>query len=328
MPINKSALTRYKLIDECLATVRYDKITVEYFQKYILEKSGINVSIRQLKNDLDEMRNNSEFLAPIHYDRKFGYQYSNADYRLTGIKLSNADYEKINEAVAMLKQFSGLKISDDVNKILARINAAKENDVDEILIFDQSNEYNGSQYLEFLFQIIKRKQCVDFIYSKFNQKADVPSKARTVSPLAIKEYLKRWYLVADDKGELKIFALDRIINLEVNLKATYHQPKGFSAKEYFKNAYGITVHNEKKPSRILLRVKPPCMEYMQNFPWHSTQKIEKVSKNEMTVSFQLHESHELVKEILGWGLSIEVLEPATLKERILKELKEALSNYS
>ena len=69
------------------------------------------------------------------------------------------------------------------------------------------------------------------------------------------------------------------------------------------------------------------MDFMQNFPWHSTQKIEKISKNEMIVSFQLHESHELVKELLGWGLSIEVLEPASLKDRIMKELKEALKNY-
>ncbi len=64
-----------------------------------------------------------------------------------------------------------------------------------------------------------------------------------------------------------------------------------------------------------------------NFPWHWSQKIEEHKENEIIISFQVHESHELVKEILGWGLSIEVLAPSSLRKRVLSELEKALENY-
>ena len=330
MAINKNAYTRYLIIDDCIRKMRFEKITVNFLKQYILEETGIKVSERTIKADIETMRDNPQILAPIENNKKNGYYYSDESFTLSGLKLTNNELQQLKDAVDVLQQVSGLRLGNELGKILAKIKSATDNDLQDVLLLDQSELNSGSKHIDFLLRLIKAKQCCEFYYIKHNKKEDESVlKKRVVSPLGLKEYLKQWYLVGLDKKskDLRIFALDRINNLAKS-DEKFEKPKGFSAKEYFKYAFGITVHNNKKPSNILLRVKPPCMEFMQNSPWHFTQKIEKISKDEMIVSFLLHESHELVKEILGWGLSIEVLEPTTLKERILKELKEALANYN
>lgn len=329
MAINKNAYTRYLIIDECIRKMHYEKITVNFLKQYILEETGIEVSDRTIKGDIETMRENPQILAPIENNKKKGYYYTDDSFTLAGLKLTNDELQKLKDAVDVLQQMAGLRLGNEISKILAKINSSSDNDLQDVLLLDQSELYNGAKHIDFLLRLIKAKQCCEFYYIKHNRKEDESVlKKRVVSPLGLKEYLKQWYLVSLDTktNNILIFACDRISSLTKS-DEKYEKPKGFSMKEYFKYSFGITVLNDKKPSKILLRVKPPCMDFMQSFPWHSTQKIEKATKDEMIVSFQLHESNELVKEILGWGLSIEVLEPETLKERILKELKEALKNY-
>ena len=328
MAINKNAYTRYLLIDECIRNSKYDKVTVAFLRKFIQESKGIEVSERTIKGDIENMRINPQILAPIESNKKNGYFYSNPSFSLSGLKLTEDELQKLKDAVDILIQISGLNLGKELDQILKKIKTSSDNSFKEIVLLDQSDLNKGGRHINLLIQAIKSKQACEFHYIKHNQPESTIIKKRIVSPLGLKEHSKTWYLIGLDKAsnDIRIFALDRIENLDFN-NEKYLKPKGFALKEYFKHSFGISVQNDKKPDKILLRIKPPCLEYIMNFPWHWSQKIEEHKENEIIISFQVHESHELVKEILGWGLSIEVLAPSSLRKRVLSELEKALENY-
>jgi hypothetical protein len=111
MPANKNALIRYKTIDNCLRN-RYRKWTledlVEACSSALYEMEGIRkgVSVRTVQGDIQMMRSDKlGYNAPIVvYEHKY-YRYAEPDYSITNMPMSQTDYEVMQEAVDMLRQF-------------------------------------------------------------------------------------------------------------------------------------------------------------------------------------------------------------------------------
>ena len=99
MPANKNALIRYKTIDNCLRN-KYRRWTledlVEKCSEALYEMEGImkGVSIRTIQSDIQMMRSDKlGYNAPIEvYDQKY-YRYSDKDYSITQMPLTQNDFE-------------------------------------------------------------------------------------------------------------------------------------------------------------------------------------------------------------------------------------------
>ena len=141
MAINKNAYTRYLIIDECIRKMHYEKITVNFLKQYILEETGIDVSDRTIKGDIESMRENPQILAPIENNKKKGYYYTDDSFTLAGLKLTNDELQKLKDAVDVLQQMAGLKLGNEISKILAKINSSSNNDLQDVLLLDQSELY-------------------------------------------------------------------------------------------------------------------------------------------------------------------------------------------
>ena len=102
MPANKNALIRYKTIDNCLRN-RYRRWTLENLVEacsdalYDMEGISKGVSVRTVQADIQMMRSDKlGYNAPIEvYDHKY-YRYSDPDYSITDMPLSQNDYEVIH----------------------------------------------------------------------------------------------------------------------------------------------------------------------------------------------------------------------------------------
>ncbi len=105
MPANKNALIRYKTIDNCLRN-RYRRWTlqdlVDACSEVLYEMEGIDngVSVRTIQGDIQMMRSDKlGYNAPIEvYERKY-YRYSNPDYSITEMPMSQNDYEVMQDYI-------------------------------------------------------------------------------------------------------------------------------------------------------------------------------------------------------------------------------------
>lgn len=127
MPANKNALIRYKTIDRCLRN-RYRRWTIDDLidacSDALYEMEGIQkgVSLRTVQGDLQIMRSDKlGYNAPIEvYDRIY-YRYSDPEYSITDMPLSEADYLLITKAVKMLKDADKTIQRQDVCRVLQKV---------------------------------------------------------------------------------------------------------------------------------------------------------------------------------------------------------------
>ena len=104
MPANKNALIRYKTIDNCLRNP-YRRWTLEDLvdacSDALYEYEGITkgVSVRTVQSDIQMMRSDKlGYNAPIEvYEHKF-YRYSDPEFSITAMPLSQNDYDVMQEA--------------------------------------------------------------------------------------------------------------------------------------------------------------------------------------------------------------------------------------
>ena len=184
----------------------------------------------------------------------------------------------------------------------------------------------ATEYLQEILFAIKNNYEIHIKYKKFGEQFEKAS-SRLVYPLALKEALFRWYLVAfdPDDGQIKTFGLERILEIQT-LKTVFSNEKIPSISEKFKYSFGI-ITDGTKPIKIVLSFEPEEANYIKTLPIHESQKILKDSGNEFIVSLFLSPTYDFIMEILSLGKKVIVLEPDSLKEKIKGILQETLKKY-
>jgi hypothetical protein len=151
---------------------------------------------------------------------------------------------------------------------------------------------------------------------------------RLIRPYALKEFEKRWYVVAycEERKALRVFALDRIMALEPTGE-TFRMPAGFNVDELFEGSYGIYLPEEEKPVLVKLRATLREAAYLQDLPLHPSQQLAGREGEHCLFVLRLIPNPDFVMELLRHGNRLEVLEPASLRQRVKEELDKALQLY-
>lgn len=183
----------------------------------------------------------------------------------------------------------------------------------------------ATEFLQELLFAVKNKYEVLVTHKKFNEKS--VNKTRKVYPLALKEALFRWYLVAFDPndGQIKTFGLERISEVEV-LKSTFPTEKIPSIEEKFRHSYGV-ITDGTPPEKVVLSFDPEETDYIKSLPLHHSQKIVSENEKECIVELFISPTYDFIMEILSKGKEITVLEPVGLRENIKEILQKSLRNY-
>ncbi len=182
MPVNKYALLRYRIIDRKIAS-KFNPFPNKEDLRNACEDELYggdtgNISLSTIDKDLFAMRNESNlgYYAPIAYDKaNKGYYYSDPDYSIQEMPLSEEDLEAISFAANTLSQFRGLdmfKTSEAaIDKILDRFNLNPRNDEKEVtpfIQFETAQSYKGGSLLPVILNAIKNQKVIKFEYEKFS----------------------------------------------------------------------------------------------------------------------------------------------------------------
>ena len=145
-----------------------------------------------------------------------------------------------------------------------------------------------------------------------------------VRPYCVKYFKQRWYLLGDSDLGLRIYSLDRFVDME-ELEEHFEIPKGFDAEEYFGNYFGVIIGEE--PEDVKIRVVPDQVKYFRTLPLHGSQRETVQEDGSSVFSYHIAPTFDFVQEILSHGADVEVLEPIELRESIADNVAGMASRY-
>ncbi|XOV66318.1 MAG: WYL domain-containing protein [Fluviicola sp.] len=335
MAQNKNALIRYKTIDKCLQNT-YRQWTlndlIEACSEALYEYEGrdVNVSKRTIQLDIQLMRSDKlGYNAPIEvYDKKF-YRYEDPAYSITDIPLNESDMHVLSETVEMLKQFKDFSLFSELGGIIHRLEDkiyTEQTHQSSIIHLDKNEHLKGLEHLDVLYQAILKKMVLKVEYKSFKARE---SSHVTFHPFILKEFNNRWFLVGKKgKGSpILTLALDRILSIDYNLDIDYLD-ENFDGDAYYANTIGVTVMNEQFVERVVLKVDRSNAPYVLTKPLHHSQEVlEEFENGSVTVALHVHSNFELERLILGFGDTMQVLEPSSLRRRIQEKFEHGLDLY-
>lgn len=245
-------------------------------------------------------------------------------------KKNNHFSQVLNDVITSLNSLIDKDISDDIKGIVQKLGDTikigrliGEGNESDFIDFEKVPEIWGSNFLQVLIEGIRTKKVLEIYYQPFYE--DKPYFIR-VHPYLLKEFHYRWYLIGlnETKRELRTYGLDRI--WEIRETDFSYIPKNFSSKEYFKNTVGI-ISPAGEPPRIRIKVLKPQAHYLITQPLHPSQSIESENEENIVFNYRVHPTYEFKALLLGLGSDVKVIEPLSLQNQIIAELKQAIDGY-
>lgn len=339
MPVNKYALLRYRIIDRKISSKYKPFPNKEDLRQACEEElygsTGDKISVSTIDKDLYAMRNESNlgYYAPIAYHKLHkGYYYTDPDYSIQELPLSESEIEAIQFAANTLSQFRNLEMFSSseaaIDKILDRFNLSPRNEPVEMapfVQFETVESYKGGKHLAGILGAIRAGKIISFDYQKY---IDGKKSHYTLHPYLLKEYRNRWYVIGfnPDKKAVVVFGLDRIVGKVKTTDMDFSRLPSFDPDVYFKHSMGITAVNE-EPRRIVLSFSPLSGKYVQSQPLHASQKIIRNDEVSFDVALYLSVTPELIMTILSYGSNVRVKEPLSLQKKIANILEQSLNYY-
>ncbi|MBL7815771.1 MAG: WYL domain-containing protein [Saprospiraceae bacterium] len=296
------------------------------------------LSLRTFRTDMKELRERGAPLSIERFDirntmldedKKSHYSY-HAAFSLTPKQpLTAQDAERINQAIAILRQFQHLPQFRDLETILfkleheAGIKPSSPNK-NNIIAFDKIDSLRGLNRLEMLYNAIKEQQVLSLFYTEFAQ-----SNIQTLlHPYFLKQYHNRWYIYGFDANENRVrpYALDRIERL-VPTTYPFMPNREIDFDTFFQNRIGITMYGHEPFDTVVLRVQQPRASYMLTKPWHNSQITLEQTPQYVDFQFEILINKELEAQVLEFGKDVEVLQPLHFREQIQQVLQQALQQY-
>ena len=334
MPVNKNALIRYKRIDQCLSNP-YRKWTledlVEECANALYEYEGIRrgVSVRTVQGDIQMMRSDKlGYEAPIEvYNHKY-YRYSDSNYSITKLPISQNDIRTMKEAVEMLKQFEDFdhfaEMSDVVSRLQDNLSMAHGNK--SIVDFERNSDLKGLKFLNPLYSFISNRIVITIKYKSFKNKV---TRSYTVHPHLLKEYRNRWFLFATSNWGRNIvtFALDRIKKIDEEVHIPYRDNRQFNPQEYFQNMIGVTKVGYVE--EIIFKAEKEQVGYVMTKPVHSSQELKEVCDDGSAIFKVLLEPNcEFYTMMMGWCDTVKILSPQSIVDEMRRRISKAMMAYN
>lgn len=336
MPANKNALIRYKTIDNCLRN-RYRRWTLDDLVEaccdalYDMEGIRKGVSVRTVQGDIQIMRSDKlGYNAPIEvYDHKY-YRYSDPEYCITDMPLTQNEYDMLQEAVEMLQQLEDFgqfaEMADVVSRLQDKLSMTRHGKK-PIVHFDNVPDLKGLRLLNPLYNHIAHKQTLKVIYQSFAAKE--PTEW-IVFPYLLKEFRNRWFLFCSTAKDMRLYnlALDRIVSVEPCAKVPFKQNRDFDVEHFFDNVIGVTKNLTSKPQSIQFSADASQSKYIKTKPIHPSQQLLE-EKEDGTCIFQIEVvvNFEMYSVFLSYGPGLKIMSPENVVEHMRKNAQQLAKLY-
>ena len=298
-------------------------MVTELLQKYIwLVQTFIKAG--QYGLSLNEVEDRWEERFDTPYSRRTFNNHREAVEEVFGIKIecnrsSNRYFVDYSEEVADENAEKAWLINTfTVNNILA---LGKERLSGRVSVEDIPS---GHTHLTDIMEAMTEGCELVMEYRKYNSSK---SETLTIRPYAVKEYAKRWYLIAYclEREGLRVYGLDRIARLK-STETRFKMPKNFDVDELFSTSFGIYLP-EGKARTITFKTSDIEAHFLRDLPLHRSQEEVKREGNSVTFSIFVCPDRNLIMEFCKYGSRLEVISPVEVREAVAEEILKAANQY-
>lgn len=264
------------------------------FEEVLIEKLD-HFSSRTFDRDLSKLRDQFDLI--INFEKHYGYYLDKAYIQ---------DTAKIESLMHL------------VDSTVFKMSHLKKDGI--VFPFTADNGI-GNEYLYDINDAITKACKLRINYKSYwtQEKTE-----HVISPYLLKEYQLRWYVLSKVEGEITVFGLDRIKELDVLVDQKTELPK--IGSEVFRNIIGVS-EPHLQAEKVVLLFTPRQGRYINSSPLHHSQKVISENENGLMVQLKVGINWELKEEIKKQGVQVKVLEPLHLVEEIKQELLENIKQY-
>ena len=353
MPANKNAMTRYKIIDELLSD-RYHCYSLDDLTEIVndrLAEIGIEPVVRRsIEKDLHYLEYDSEFLVDIErytasgegaYDGekqkevvKHCLRYADPSFSIFKKKLTTDEQYLLRELLSLVGHFDGLPNLRGLQSLQQQLHIQESKEIISL----SKNPLEGSTVFGELYSAISHKQVIKLTYHTFA--APNKKKSIVIYPYLLKEYNRRWFLLASAEQDNKLlnFGLDRIDAVETIPTKKYKECEQ-DIQECYDDIIGVTYYANHPIEHIVFWVSDTSKHHVLTKPLHESQKVYRNDREQLFrskypnltngafFSIDVIPNYEMYRELMSYGKELLVLEPATIQNTILQKLAENLHEY-
>lgn len=321
-------MIRYQALDACFSN-RYKKFYMEDLidacnkalqEFYISKEDTVNdveyyVKRRTIFNDITFMESSEGWNATIkrcYEGRRCYYRYEDENFSINKRDFSEAELDKLDEALIMLNRLNGTAGFDWVSEFVANFEdkLGRRRNTTPVIGYEKNPFLTGIENLSVLYNYIVNKQVLKITYQHFTQGEMV----YFMHPYYLKQYNNRWFLFGiteRKKDVLTNLPLDRIVKIEP-VHMAYISNTKFDFEEYFDDVVGVSVPRTGEPEKVVLKFDKERYPYVITKPLHPSQT--ELDKDNCIIQLNVFITPELESVIFSYGNHVEVLEPATLRE--------------
>ncbi len=176
------------------------------------------------------------------------------------------------------------------------------------------------ELLQQLRRAIIERTTVRFCYhTRHSHESQQAPTVRQANPYGLVHIYNEWCLVAycHLRKDIRVFRLDRMEDLEL-LTKTFERPANFAMQERRNEARDITV-------RVLFAKE--VMRWVRESRSYYIVAEEETPEG-LLVTLKIRQESEIVQWLLGWGRHMQVLEPESLRKRMVEEAEGMLRNHA
>ena len=329
MPVDKQVLLRYQVLNKCFRN-KYREYTIDDLvdecNEALRRADKPDVSKRTVQNDINILEADYGIILneKLRLGKKRLYRYVDTNYSIPLFRINDEERHKLQDAIRVLDHFEGEPTYDWARTLLMQIEGGLfDENTSPVVTFQSNPDLKGISYFSDLLQAILTKRVLKLKYTPYGKETQTVN----IYPYHLKQFNDRWYLIAQAIGYQSYahYALDRIEGFEEIALPYKEADVDFS--EYFDDVIGVTVPDVDAED-IVIKVTGKRFNYIRTKPLHLSQRIVEEAEGYAIISINVRVNKELESLILSFGDDMEVIAPASFRDRIAEKIKVMNQLYS
>ncbi|MEM6353665.1 MAG: transcriptional regulator [Cyanobacteria bacterium P01_D01_bin.14] len=293
-------------------------------QRYTAETMAetLEVSERTIRNDISFLRDRYD--APLEFDRRQGYRYTNDDWRLPSVTLSQGELFALTLGARMLSAYGGSaygpKLKSAIEQLAKRL--PEQTWVDLQQLADEHVLFRAGAELDLdpaVWQVLERAcQQQQRVWMRYGTPGK-PVSERKLDPYVLhfsqnNPYVTGW---CHKRQEERWFRVDRIKEIRL-LDESFEINPSFDRAAHFASAFQHEVGGV--PQEMTIWFDGPTAPYIRERRWHPTQQIEEHADGSLTLRMVVRGLNEVKRWVLFYGRGARVLGPPELVTMVKEEI--------
>jgi predicted DNA-binding transcriptional regulator YafY len=287
---------------------------------------ALEVCDRTIRSDLAFLRD--RYHAPLEYNKKTGWRYTDPAWRLPSISLSKGELFALTLGARMLEAYAGSAYEKELRSSIERLSERLPEQAwidlqqlaDERIVFR-----SGAQMVnldpQIWEQILEACRTSRQLWMRYYAATRHEESQRTIDPYILHIYrATNPYLIGfcHKRQEIRWFRIDRIKELRV-LDETFTREPNFEARTYLEKIFQHEVGGH--PISVTIWFDASVAPFIRERRWHITQEIEEHADGSLTLHLVTSGLNDLKRWVLGYGKGAVVKEPIELVELVKAEIE-------